>query len=42
MRGTDGKAKKNLKVTFFYGLLLKDVPVLTDQQELIYVSSVQT
>ena len=27
---------------FFYGLLYKNVPMLTDQQELIYICSVRT
>ena len=30
------------KVTFFYGPLHIDVPVLANQQDLIYISSVQT
>ena len=36
MRDTDGEARKNSKVTFFYGPLLTDVQVLDDQQELTY------
>ena len=42
MQVTAGKARMNSFVTFFYGLLHIDVPVLADQQERIYISSVRT
>ena len=37
-----GKARTNTLVTFFYGLWHRDVTVLADQRELIYISSVLT
>ena len=42
MRDTAGEARTNLEVTFSYGPQHMDVPVLTDQQELIYISFVRT
>ena len=41
MRDAVGKARTN-SVTFFFGPLHMDVPVLADQQESIYISFVQT
>ena len=41
MRDTAGEARKNLLVTFFYRPPPVDLSMLTDQQELIYISSVQ-
>ena len=37
-----GEARMNAFVNFFYGTLHTNVPVLVDQQELIYIRSVQT
>ena len=42
MLDTDGEARTNSLVTFFYGPLHLDVSVLADQEELIYISFVQT
>ena len=42
MHDTVVEGKMNSKVTFFDGPLHMDVPVLADQQELIYSSSVWT
>ena len=36
-----GEARTNLWMTFFSGFKQMDMPVLADQQELIYISSVQ-
>ena len=37
MRDTAGEARMNSLVMFFYGPLHMEVPVLADQQELIYI-----
>ena len=42
IQDTAEEARKNLLVSFFYGPLPKNNPVLADQQELIYNSSVWT
>ena len=42
MQGTAGETRMNLEVIFFYGSLHMDVSVLTNQQELINIISVQT
>ena len=42
MQDTAEEARTNSKVTVFYGPLHMDVPVLAEQEELIYISSVQT
>ena len=39
---TAGEVRTNSWVTFFYGPLYMDEPVLDNQQELIYISSVRT
>ena len=39
---TAGEVRMNSSVTFFYGLLQMDTPVLANQQELTYISSVWT
>ena len=36
------KQERTHKITFFHGPLHMDMPVLAEQQELIYISSVQT
>ena len=38
---TAGEVKITSNMTFIYGLLHMEIPVLADQQELIYISSVQ-
>ena len=42
MWNTAGDARKNSKERFFNGPLHMDVPVLTDQQKLIYNNSTDT
>ena len=39
---TAGEIRTNLLVTFLYGPLHMDMPLLANQQELIYIISVQT
>ena len=40
MQDTAGEARMNSYMMFFYRPLHVDVPLLVDQQELIYISSV--
>ena len=40
--GTTGEIRKNTEATFSYGLLYMDLPVLTDQLRLTYITSVWT
>ena len=42
MRDTAEEVGTNSLVTFFYGPLSMGVPMLADQEELIYISSVRT
>ena len=42
MRDTVGEERTNLEIRFFKEPLHIDVPVLVDQQELIYIGSAQT
>ena len=42
VRYTAGEARMNVYETFLYGTQNMDVPMLADQQELIYISSVRT
>ena len=42
MWDTAGETRMNSLVMFFYGPFLMKMPVLADQQELIYISSLQT
>ena len=42
MLGTAKEIRINSQVTFLYGLLLMDTPVLTDQQRLTFIYFVWT
>ena len=42
MLGTTGEVNTNAQVTFYYGLLLMDAPVLADGQKFTFTSAVQT
>ena len=42
MLGTAEKVRINSEVTFSYGFLYMDMPVLADQQGFTYISSAQT
>ena len=42
MLGTAGEVKINSKLTFSYGPLHKDIPVLANQQKLTFISSMHT
>ena len=42
MKATAGEARTKSQVMFSFGLLHIDASVLTNQQELMYISSVQT
>ena len=39
--GTAEEARTSSQATFSYGLLYRNTPVLTDQQKLIFISSIQ-
>ena len=42
MQDTAREAKTNSQVTFLYGPLHMDVPVLDDKPELIFITALQT